>query len=337
MKPIMQFWKEEYLNQERKYENHVSKFIYYLMLPTVDKVNKPAAVDTTDLVRCIGYYVKLEKINSVKSMESHLESVKAFYKYLISCKYVVENIVPSVDYAKFKSDLSKKYDLKESVAREWFSDDEIKTILDKIDDYFAKSQYDSLGKEGKDRYFHWSCVRIFIKLSLIAPAKKSILISSTFGNFSQEFRSIVVNSVTIKIPNGLRYNIIDALSFIQNTMKKQYKKNDNFFHYLSDKIGGESDPKGTMLNQWFCSFLRVNDVLDIPQNVKSYPVDTIANTTIHNMIKNGTNPAHISKIAGISMGSLEKYYEDNVLLENYISTESLLNNEIAKCDYYNYV
>lgn len=39
---------------------------------------------------CIGSYNKKQKINTISSMENHLEAVKAFYKYLVSKNYATD-------------------------------------------------------------------------------------------------------------------------------------------------------------------------------------------------------------------------------------------------------
>jgi hypothetical protein len=337
MKPIMEVWRDEYIKFDSTYLNHVDKFITYLKLPGVDKANQPTSIVLKDLDNCVGHYVEKGNINSVNSMQSHLESIKAFYNYLINCGYLDRNIVQAASYAKFKDELTEKYNLKECVEREWIQDDDIKLILDRIDNYFYVTDYQILGKSKKERFIHWLCLRLYIKICLLAPAKKSLLLNIKIEDFSNDFRYININQINIKIPNGLRNNIIFTLDFLTDNGYREYLPTDRLFEYIG-KVGGEIDKKGTSLNRWFCAFLKEYNILDIPQDNNSYSVELLGNTTLYNMVVQGTNPYYISQISGITISSLEsKYYSRIKQIDSLQNVHTELNNSISRCEFYHYI
>ncbi len=338
MKKIMQVWQQEYLSVESTYKNHVDKFITFLDLPEIDKLNQPATISKIDVENCVAFYVKEGNIGSIGSLSNHLESIKAFYKYLIKRGYVENNVVPLTTFSDFKEKLAKKHNLKKRVEREWLQDDDIKLILDTMDTYFDSTTYKSLGKEPKERYIYWLCLRVYLKISLIAPAKKSTLIAIKFSDFSNDYRTLKIHEINIKIPNSLRNNIKYTISFVQSIKNRGFENNDRLFEFISGHVGSEKDKTGSKLNNWLCYFLQQNNILDVPGEDTSFPVEVVSNTTLYNMVKNGTNPYYISLISGIGISSLEKKfykkiesltYETNALLE--------LNNSIAQCDYYQYI
>lgn len=74
---------------------------------------------------------------------------------------------------------------------------------------------------------------------------------------------------------------------------------------------------------------------DIPKGKKSYPVEIIRNTGIVNMIINGTNIYLISKIAGISLVSLDLLIKNYSLeLAEIDNVEEKINRELYKLTYY---
>jgi len=326
-------WKNEYLAQDITYFDHVSKFVDYLLLPAVQKDNQPASISEEDIDKCIGYYVSQGQILSVGSMESHLESIKAFYNFLIQKNYVKECPIISAHYTEFKANLSDKYNLKEPKERTWIGNDDVKMILDRLDSYFDNSDYDKMNDRKKSQFVSRLSLRIYIKLSLIAPAKKAVLLALRFCDFDDEYRNVNINAISIKIPNGLRHDITYAFNFVNEKFNKSFNSKDNLFDYLSD-VGD-----GTKLNLWFYTFLKENNFLDVPENTLSYPVEIINITAIMNLVRQGTNPAYISQLSGITIGSLEKkyykVYSESLEYKNKMNKE--INSEISKIDYYNYI
>lgn len=343
MLSCMENWRNEYLQFDKKYENHVNKFITYLNSPDVNKSNTPAHITIEDVDSCICYYNRIGKINSINSMANHLEAVKAFYSYMIRKGYINFDIFQNIDYADFKENLTIKYSLKSPKEREHFEDVIICEILDCIDNYFYNIDYEKLSVQKKTQYLNRISLRIFIKLGLIAPAKKNVIVNIALKDFCENYRFLTINNVKIRIPNSLRNNIISALDFKKKHSNVIYDDNTLLFNYLiygettipSEKRISNLESK---FNDWLCVFLKQYDILDIPKNKRSYSVEAIMNTTMHNLVKNGANPYYISKISGITIGTLEKkYYKEKECINYIVKVDNEINHGISKSEYYHYI
>ena len=67
-------------------------------------------------------------------------------------------------------------------------------------------------------------MRLYIKLTLIAPAKKSVICNLKFSDFSEDYRMVIVNKTSIRIPNGLRNNILDAINLSKEICNNKPKE-----------------------------------------------------------------------------------------------------------------
>lgn len=335
-KQPIEFWCEEFIANDSTYKRQVGSFIRFLKSPQSNKIKQAALLIEKDVDQFIG---SSSQIKYIETMASYLEGIKSFDDFLIAKGYNDKYIIPRGEkYTKFKKELSAKYSLKERIERESLPSTDIKAILDSIDEYFRKTNYDSLGSEAKERYIYWLCLRVYIKISLLAPAKKSKLLKVVFKDFDLEFRTITINGILIKIPNGLRYNILESLEFISNLSKTTWKSTDYFFEYYTIEVKGKKDIIGTTLNAKFCKYLKDNDLLEIESKKTSFSLEVLSNSTIYQMIVNGTNPYYISQITGISIGQLaSKYYSKIEDISCEVSAESEINKSIASCDYYQYL
>lgn len=339
MKSCMVTWAEEYLLNDNTYENHVRKFINFLI--NQQKEDQPANILSIDVDYCVGYYAKSGQINSVSSMENHLESIKAFYNFLIQKRYLTKNIIPHVGYAEFKKELINKYNLKEPKPRDAIQEDDIQLILDRLNQYFIGSNnYETLGVQGKEQYLHNLALRIYIKLSLIAPAKKNVLLGLKLSDFENNYRFVYINKVKIRIPYGLHQNLVDTLDFLKHEKNVVLGDDSKLFECLAD-IKETKNQTGNNLNVWFYYFLKQNRLLDVPDNKNSYPIEIINNTAIKHMITTGLNPAYISQITGVKIVSLEqkyyKNYEDKNSITYIVKMDNEINYCVAKSNYYNYI
>lgn len=329
-KNIMETWADLYLKADSTYSNHVNKFINFIK--SVDKGDKPTNITIEDVISCIGYYNNLGVINAEKSMESHLESIKAFYKFLVEKAYASDIFSTVSDFQQFKQQIISKFSLNEPVEREYLNNLVIKDILDKIDTYFENTSIEYLaGTNLRKRFFNYLCLRLFIKLTLLAPAKKGVICKLTKNSFENDFRILNINSVKINIPNGLRKDLKETITIISKEKNRIFNNDDNLFKFIDEYNFVNSD-----LNTWFFNFLEEFKIFDLTPDKDSYSVEVIMNTTIYNMVKNGTNPALIAKISGTSISSLENKYYKNKLYP-IDSIDVLINNEISKVEYYNYL
>jgi len=328
-KSILENWAEEYLSDDEKYRNHINKFVKFIN--RMGKGNRPININEEDVILCIGYYNDLGQINSISSMENHIESVKAFYRFLVKKGYTHDIFSSVYSYQEFKDKIIEKYDLKETKEREYFSEQLIKEILQQIDNYLQYTNFNHLqGINEKKQFLSNIILRLFIKLSLIAPVKRSVMCNLKISDFIEDFRCVVINNVKIRIPNALRRDILNALSFTADEGQRNYNESSKLFEFIyGDRFRDEK------LNEWFCSFLK-NIGFDIPKEKYTYSVEVLMKSAIYCLVKNACNPALIAKISGLSISRIEKMFYSNpeITINNL---DFLINSEISKSSYYNYI
>lgn len=211
---LLEIWKQEYLAQDDTYRNHVNKFVNYIV--SIGKSNQPISINKDDIVNCVGHYNNMKKINTISTMESHLESIKSFYKYLFARNKTnnIFNDIPS--YQDFKELIIQRYQLHEPRNRGYWEDSELSDIVEALDDYFDNNDLSDITKaNARKKYFKFLVLRLFIKFTLIAPTKKSVICSLTIENFMEQYRVLQINETRINIPNGLRRDIIFSISIAE--------------------------------------------------------------------------------------------------------------------------
>lgn len=327
---IMDKWKNEYLVEDKKYENHVNKFIEYLK--SINKGNRPTSIMIDDVVDCIGSYNKKQKINTISSMENHLEAVKAFYKYLVSKNYTTDIFSAIHSYSDFKKNIIQLYNLNEMQEREFLDLEIIKEILVNLERYFTSNVYENLsGVNQRKRYNKNLVLNLFIKLTLIYPTKRNIICNLTVNDFIDDFRVLRINKLNILVPNNLRQDIKKIIKFVENMNNRKVGKKERIFNFIYG-----SGFRGENINSWFCDFLKENDIIDIPSTKDTYSSEAIMNTIIRCMIENNTNPAIISKVSNLSLSTLESKFYSN----KYISIENedeIINTELNRIGLINYI
>lgn len=321
-------WYEKFMKEDSKYNNHISKFINYI--EKIGKGDTPIAIDKDDVADCIGHYNDKGEINTYSSMENHIEGVKAFYKYLVRQKYAEDIFGTIYNYQGWKEHIASKYNLNEIEEREYLDEEIIMRILSYMEDYFEVTDYSNLSKSReKERYLKNLATRIFIKIMLIAPAKRNVIFNLKIDSFKEDFRGVIVNEGKIAITNSLRRDIKHALKMSNLINDISYNKDDNIYMYIIGKTCKAED-----FNRWFCHVLKQIG-FDIPDKQETYSIEVIGNTTVYNMVKNLTNPAIISKVSGISLSRLEEKYYNNNNVDNLI--DSKINMELSKISYYKYI
>lgn len=307
---MMREWVNLYLQkvEHHMYVNHCEKFIEYI--EHIDKGNRPRDISKHDLIECVGYYNEIGKINTVSTMSNHLEAVKSFYES-IQKDGKSDNIFNDISgYDEFKEKIARKYKLNDKVERDSLPNEVIRQLLE----FF---------EENKDS--KWDMIRLFIKLTLIAPAKRNIIADLKFSDFRDDFRVVIINDINIDIPNSLRR---DLLNICCNDIEVKYS-NKRLFEYIYPKKYNHN-----VFNRPLYKVLKIIDY-DVPVNKSTFSVETIMNTAIITMIKNNTNPLLISKINGTSIANIaDKVSKLGIEVNNY---NQLINISISQADYYKYI
>lgn len=331
----MEKWRDEYFKDEgRTYQNHVSKFINYLK--HIGKADTPNKITLEDVSNCVGYYANLETIRAVATMESHLESLKSFYDYLLQTGKS-RDIFSQMNYDEYKNNIAKQYNLSEKVGRETFGVETIKDILFKLDNYLETDYFILTGVQIQRRYFHRTILRLFVKLTLIAPAKRQVICDLRYSDFGEDFRTVVVNEIELTIPNSLRRDFKEAVKLRMAISMKNVKPEEKVFKYIVGANFNEED-----LNRWFCSFIKDQHIIGIEEidgEKDTYPVEPVMKTAISNLAKGKANLAYISKISGIKIGSLEERYREEIfdITQSHPTIGESIEWEIRKSKYYSYI
>lgn len=332
-----QFYQErsDIVESSHVYRNHINKFIEYLSRPEVNLVNSPKRITYQTVEECVGYYHDKGEINTRATMESHLESLKKFYKYLNETGKDDDIFSKIPDYRQYKNDIVARFGLLESNERGYYSSQEIKELLLVLDDAIESHREENAGVREEERYLQRIILRLFIKTTLIAPAKRSVIINLKKSDLKENYKRIHINSVDINVPNGLTRDIKYAIAEAQKRNGVDIKEEDNLFEYIyryKGKFGGEK------LNAWLCNIVQDFGILDRSEGKKSLGVEPIRNTAIKMMVDNMINPVLISKISGITLAMIEStYYSKDWTIKYEEDLDRSINRAIAQNDYYCYI
>ena len=321
----------ELLKNKHSYRKHVDKFIEYLK--EVGLENRPKAIDKKVVEDCIGYY-RLERgeLNTRSTMEAHLEALKSFYDYL-SRTDKLPDIFTDYDYKDYKEAIVKKYELSEPVERGSFKCNEIIKILSATEELIEQSLEENLGVRDEERYLQRMIMRLFIKIKLIAPAKRNVIGQIKRSDFEENYKILKINGIKINIPCGLSRDIIQAIRYAEGKNGKRIGKTDRFFEFIYRYKGKFMDES---LNTWFLNLLR--DIGYIEEtNRRTYPVEPIRNGAISIMVANMVNPLLISKITGIGFSRLETQYYSTMKSEYEDYLNKNINKAIAQNEYYSFI
>jgi len=322
------------IENNHPYRNHVNKFIEYLSLPEVQLADTPRNISKDTVIKCIGYYHEKGEINSRKTMESHLESIKNFYDYLSRTGKWID-IFSDLDYSVFKDGIVKMYGLSEPEERGFFDCADIQKILINLDNAIENFEIALAGIRDEERYLQRIILRLFIKLTLIAPAKRNIITSIKRSDIEKNYKKFRINDVEINIPCGLSRDLKGAIRYAEKKNGSLIKENDNIFEFIYRYKGKF---KGENLNTWFFNMNQDFDIIKGRKSKKSLAVEPIRNTAIKMMVDNMVNPILISKVSGIKLSIIEStYYSRNWKVEYNEDLNKSINKAIAQNDYYCYI
>ena len=319
------------LKNKHSYRKHVDKFINYLKIIELD--DRPRVIDKGVVEDCIGYY-SLEKgeLNTRSTMEAHLEALKSFYDYL-SRTDKLPDIFTDYDYKEYKEAIVKKYELSEPVERGIFECKDIIKILSDTEELMEQSLEGTVGARDEERYLQRMIMRLFIKITLIAPAKRNVIGQIKIGDFDENFKILNINKIKVNVPCGLSRDIIQAIRYAEERNGKQAGKSERLFEFIYRYKGKFTDES---LNTWFLNLLQDIGYIEKSKR-RTYPVEPIRNGAISIMVNNMVNPLLISKITGIGFSRLESQYYSTMKSEYMDYLNKNVNRAIAQNEYYSYI
>lgn len=212
------------------------------------------------------------------------------------------------------------------------SHENLSFILDLINGF----QSESAGIREEERHLQRIILRLFIKLTLIAPAKRSVITSIRKTDIKEEFKKLSINGIDVNIPCGLSRDLCAALKYAELKNEEPIKEDDMIFEYLYRYKGSF---RVESLNSWFYNIAQDFGVMEKERkDKKTLAVEPIRNMVIQMMVNNMINPVFISKIAGLTLSMIETTYypkDWNARYEEDIN--KYINKSIAQNDYYCYV
>lgn len=332
-----QFYQErsDIVEKSHVYRNHINKFIEYLSRPEVNLADSPTMIDKHTVEKCIGYYHEKGEINTRTTMESHLESLKKFYIYLSETGKSKDIFAEITNYGEYKNNIVTRFGLSEPNERGYYSSQEIKELLLVLDNAIESHREETAGIREEERYLQRIILRLFIKITLIAPAKRSVIINLKKSDIKESYKRLYINNVNINVPNGLTRDIKHAIAEGEKRNGVNIKEDDNLFEYIYRYRGKFS---GEKLNAWLCNVVQDFGLLDRSEDKKSLAVEPIRNTAIKMMVDNMINPVLISKISGITLAMIEStYYSKGWEVKYEEDLDRSINRAIAQNDYYCYI
>lgn len=109
-------------------------------------------------------------------------------------------------------------------------------------------QEESAGIRDEERHLQRIILRLFIKLTLIAPAKRSVITGIRKKDINDEYKKLSINGINVNMPCGLSRDLCAALKYAELKNGVPIKEKENIFEYLyryKGKFRVES------LNTWF--------------------------------------------------------------------------------------
>lgn len=143
-----------------------------------------------------------------------------------------------------------------------------------------------------------------------------------------------MNEVKISIPNSLRRDLKLVLELAKSESNEAIRGQDKIFKYIAG-----STFRAEVLNTWFCSFIKDQQIFKIPDKTRTYPIEPIMKAAISHLVKERANLAYISKVCGLDIGSLEKTYANEIFHSKPSQPDigESIDWEIRKLEYYSYI
>lgn len=310
---------EEFINEflvvkggDINHAKNCSKFLDYINY--IGKADEPSSITKSDLVDSIGYPKNKDSIKAVNTMVSYLESIKSLYLHL-NDTYGTVNLFDSVgNYRKFKEEITEKYSLEGAKEREYLPAEVIIDLLKYFDN--------ELNAENNDNNFQ--IIKLFVKLTLIAPAKRQVIANIRINDFSEDFRILKINGFFVDIPNALRRDLKYAIGL----KSEQISLDTKLFEYIYDKKF-----KDEIFNKPLADVLKAIGYLS--KDVSTFSVEEVMNSSIRLMIKKDINTRIIAKINGHSIATIGKRILKYGVSED--EDDKKLNLSMAGLEYYKYI
>jgi hypothetical protein len=328
---------KEFLNNDNTYELQITNFCKFLSGKGLEeKVFNLYENHIDDFF----IYALEENIGSSSQVISHISALKSLFGFLISKNLKFSELNGYIGTSVFKENLLKQVEA--TFNKPVLPKELLTKILFSIDNYIDENKEGNFRTQTKENtYYEMLIARLYIKFSLILPLKTSQMLDICLGNVKDNaFRSVVYNSVKIKIPN--RKEIIFTINNAEAKYKYAYSKNDKIFNFLYSCINKKIET--AVINNTLPRIykeLNLTEMLEKKSGGKKdkylYPAECYKIAAISYMIENGVNIVYLTKLTGLDISTLISgfNFEDRIPLKDIVSTN--INNAILSCDYFDYL
>lgn len=175
------------------------------------------------------------------------------------------------------------------------------------------------------------------------PLKASEIITLQIGDIkSESFREIKYNNITIKIPNGVRAEIISTVNFAEMHYNLKYDNSISLFEFLYKATNLR--PSTMKISETLIRAYKVIGASALLETYKSgtknislYPPESYKKTAILEMLNRGVNIVYLRQLTGLDINSLISDYDIDSTVSDVDVKSYNINSGTINTDYYAYL
>ncbi len=325
---------ENLIEKDNKYENALRTFLNYL----IENGLSDYCFDLSlrDIDKYFESLIKV-KIDSPSTLNSHIAGLTSLFVYLMENYFNFRELHAYINTPQFKNKILEKIDTgsKKSVIPINLLTD----VLSKIEKYLEGD----LTSQKDKKIYDVLIARLYIKLSLLIPLKASEIITLQIGDVkSESFREIYFNNITIKIPNGVRTEIINTVNFAEMRYDLKYVNSISLFEFLYNATNQRSSTmkiSETLIRTY--KIIGASAMLETyksgTKNISLYPPESYKKTAILEMLNKGVNIVYLRQLTGLDINSLISDYDIDSPVSDVDVKSYNINSGTINTEYYAYL
>ena len=325
---------KQLIEEDSKYDNELNAFVEYLEQNNL--LDKCFDLSISDINQYFDSLVGV-RIGAPSALNAHIAALSSLFQYLMKANYNFRDLHGYINMSSFRTTYLDKLDTGSKKAT--IPIDLLKKLLNRMDKYFMERDK----KKSNDKYYHLMIARLYIELSLLVPLKPGDLLALKIGEVKKtEFREIVYNMISIKLPKNVRNHIIETINFAETHYNVLYSSQDVLFEFLYNAVGMIVKPSTiTGELQKLYKALDMGELLETyksgTKNVSLYPVESYKKTAIFEMLNNGVNIVYLKQLTGLDIGTLLADYDVEQIKATVDIKSFNINSSIVNTEYYTYL
>lgn len=307
-------YKNKFINDKegnKHYEKNIDDFIEYIDTASVKSIDE---ISFDDFLNSISILNDKRIINRENTSHRYFEAIKSFYKFL-KVKGYVEDIFERATHQNNYNEFIEKINFEDPKNNSKLGISHVKKILFFLDDYFFRfNDYNRLKNEKKkaemNKYIKYMKLKLFIKLTLLAPFKKGVLSNIKVSDFLEGKRILKINKVKLELPNGLYHDLKNYRLFVEKHIIYNTDFSKQETEIYKNYIFGDPNDFYSKINDYLEQL-----VTDINKNSEKKKIpnlnpESLRQSAIYNMIDSNINVKLISTLSGTTISTLSLYYEN---------------------------